>query len=157
MILHFFLFSSIPPYLRWTKWISWFYYGFDALAVNQWRNVAILDCTDTPPPPPPSSTSPMTHAAATATTTIMTMATALSQSTSSNYSFGNDNIGIEEQQQQQQQQSSGQMCFKNGQDVLQFLSLGIQPEWLDFFGILSLMILLRFFAYLTLLFIARKR
>ncbi|KAH9418915.1 ABC-2 type transporter [Dermatophagoides pteronyssinus] len=37
---------SIPKFLRWTKWISWFYYGFDALAVNQWRNVEILDCVD---------------------------------------------------------------------------------------------------------------
>ncbi|OTF74946.1 hypothetical protein BLA29_008525 [Euroglyphus maynei] len=108
---------SIPSFLRWTKWISWFYYGFDALAVNQWRNVAILDCTEIP------------------------------SSSTNDSSIINDT----------QQLRSQQMCFENGHDVLRFLSLGIQPEWLDFFGILSLMLLLRFVAYLTLLFIARKR
>ena len=120
--------SSIPKFLRWTKWISWFYYGFDALAVNQWRNVEILDCVD------------ISNSETTATT---------ASNLHHHHSFNNDTHNLKPKQQQ--------MCFETGQDVLHFLALGIQPEWLNFFGILSLMFLLRFIAYLTLLFIARNR
>ena len=35
--------NSVPIYLVWIKYFSWFYYGFAALVVNQWHDV-FLDC-----------------------------------------------------------------------------------------------------------------
>lgn len=36
--------DSIPVYLHWLAYLSWFKYGNEALMINQWRNVTI-DCS----------------------------------------------------------------------------------------------------------------
>lgn len=28
---------TIPPYLDWLSYLSWFKYGFEALSINQWK------------------------------------------------------------------------------------------------------------------------
>ena len=30
--------DSIPPYVIWMKYISWFYYGLENLLLNQWSD-----------------------------------------------------------------------------------------------------------------------
>ncbi|XP_015785598.1 protein white isoform X2 [Tetranychus urticae] len=36
--------KSIPVYLAWIKYLSWFYYGNEILVVNQWRKVTNITC-----------------------------------------------------------------------------------------------------------------
>ncbi|XP_053213007.1 protein white-like isoform X1 [Panonychus citri] len=36
--------KSIPHYLAWIKYLSWFYYGNEILVVNQWRKVTNISC-----------------------------------------------------------------------------------------------------------------
>ena len=36
--------SSVVAWLAWIKYISWFYYGFSALLVNQWAGVEGITC-----------------------------------------------------------------------------------------------------------------
>jgi len=36
--------DSVPIYFIWFKYISWFYYGNEALVINQWRNVHDIGC-----------------------------------------------------------------------------------------------------------------
>lgn len=48
-------------------------------------------------------------------------------------------------------------CFKNGQNVLEFLTLGLNQEWLDFFGLIIISIIFRLMAYLTLHYVAKIR
>ncbi|CAG2162948.1 unnamed protein product, partial [Oppiella nova] len=36
--------DSTPGWLSWMKYISWFYYGFEALVINEWKGVKISDC-----------------------------------------------------------------------------------------------------------------
>jgi hypothetical protein len=38
--------SSVPIYLIWIKYISWFYYGNEALVINQWRNIDYIGCSN---------------------------------------------------------------------------------------------------------------
>uniref|UniRef100_F1L0S9 ABC transporter ATP-binding protein/permease wht-1 n=1 Tax=Ascaris suum TaxID=6253 RepID=F1L0S9_ASCSU len=35
-------FHSIPFYFNWISFLSWFRYGFEALQINQWMNIAII-------------------------------------------------------------------------------------------------------------------
>ncbi|CAH2074508.1 unnamed protein product, partial [Iphiclides podalirius] len=37
--------GSVPPYLGWISYLSWFRYGNEALLVNQWSGVDSIDCT----------------------------------------------------------------------------------------------------------------
>lgn len=37
--------SSVPVYLRWLSYLSWFKYGNEALLINQWADVQHIDCT----------------------------------------------------------------------------------------------------------------
>ncbi len=39
--------SSIPGWLSWLQYISWFKYSNELLAINQWHDVK-LDCYDQP-------------------------------------------------------------------------------------------------------------
>ena len=39
-------FSSIPVYLQWVSYLSWFRYGNGALLINQWLNVTEIECPD---------------------------------------------------------------------------------------------------------------
>ncbi|CAG2103024.1 unnamed protein product [Medioppia subpectinata] len=36
--------SSVPVYFIWFKYMSWFYYGNEALVINQWRNIHHIHC-----------------------------------------------------------------------------------------------------------------
>ncbi|KAJ3643839.1 hypothetical protein Zmor_026525 [Zophobas morio] len=38
--------SSIPVYLQWVSYLSWFRYGNGALLINQWLNVTEIECPD---------------------------------------------------------------------------------------------------------------
>jgi hypothetical protein len=38
--------SSVPVYFIWLKYISWFYYGNEALVINQWKNVDHIGCSN---------------------------------------------------------------------------------------------------------------
>ena len=38
-------FRSIPVYLIWIKYISWFHYSFEAMMINQWDQVTNITCT----------------------------------------------------------------------------------------------------------------
>lgn len=35
---------SIPLWLDWMKYLSLWYYGFEALSINQWRDVEYINC-----------------------------------------------------------------------------------------------------------------
>ena len=35
---------SIPVWLSWIKFVSWFYYGYSALMINQWAGVEDISC-----------------------------------------------------------------------------------------------------------------
>lgn len=37
----------VPDYLIWIKYISWFYYGFEDLSINQWKGVDYINATTT--------------------------------------------------------------------------------------------------------------
>ncbi|CAG2173978.1 unnamed protein product [Oppiella nova] len=37
-------YSSVPVYFVWFKYISWFYYGNEALSINQWKSIDHIDC-----------------------------------------------------------------------------------------------------------------
>ncbi|XP_049695076.2 protein white [Helicoverpa armigera] len=37
--------GSVPPYLGWISYLSWFHYGNEALLVNQWSGVETIACT----------------------------------------------------------------------------------------------------------------
>lgn len=37
--------SSVPSYLKWLSYLSWFKYGNEALLVNQWADVGHIECT----------------------------------------------------------------------------------------------------------------
>ncbi|PNF26870.1 hypothetical protein B7P43_G16260 [Cryptotermes secundus] len=37
--------SSVPAYLTWLSYLSWFKYGNEALLINQWADVQYIDCT----------------------------------------------------------------------------------------------------------------
>ncbi|KAJ8722907.1 hypothetical protein PYW07_004087 [Mythimna separata] len=37
--------GSVPPYLGWISYLSWFHYGNEALLVNQWSGVETISCT----------------------------------------------------------------------------------------------------------------
>ncbi|XP_015906784.1 protein white isoform X2 [Parasteatoda tepidariorum] len=43
--------ASVPVYFIWLKYISWFYYGNEALIINQWSSVQNITCS-TPQCPP---------------------------------------------------------------------------------------------------------
>ena len=36
--------GSIPAWLDWIKYISWFFYSYEALVINQWSGVANISC-----------------------------------------------------------------------------------------------------------------
>ncbi|XP_054160065.1 protein white-like [Oppia nitens] len=36
--------DTIPVWLNWIKYLSWFYYGNEALIVNQWQHIDKIDC-----------------------------------------------------------------------------------------------------------------
>jgi hypothetical protein len=40
----FFLFSDVPIWLIWLKYLSWFLYGFEALLINQWDGIENITC-----------------------------------------------------------------------------------------------------------------
>ena len=40
-------FRSIPKWLIWLKYLSWFMYSNELLNINQWENVNITDCNPT--------------------------------------------------------------------------------------------------------------
>jgi hypothetical protein len=35
----------VPAYLAWIQFLSWFYYGFEVLAVNQWADITNISCS----------------------------------------------------------------------------------------------------------------
>ncbi|OQV17113.1 putative Protein white [Hypsibius exemplaris] len=37
--------GTVPKYFLWLAYISWFKYGNEALAVNQWRHISHINCT----------------------------------------------------------------------------------------------------------------
>ncbi|KAB7496025.1 Protein white [Armadillidium nasatum] len=37
--------DTIPPYFIWLRYISWFNYGFEALAIAQWKDITYINCT----------------------------------------------------------------------------------------------------------------
>lgn len=38
------IYSSVPVYFVWLKYLSWMRYAYEILVVNQWRNVDKIDC-----------------------------------------------------------------------------------------------------------------
>jgi hypothetical protein len=38
------MYSSIPVYFIWLKYLSWFLHGNEALSVNQWKGVQNITC-----------------------------------------------------------------------------------------------------------------
>lgn len=43
----FYFFRSIPSYLTWISYLSWFRYAEEALMINQWEGVENINCTST--------------------------------------------------------------------------------------------------------------
>ena len=50
----FIFFRSLPVWLSWLQYISWFKYSNEILVVNQWRNVTFDDCDHNNPDYPPN-------------------------------------------------------------------------------------------------------
>ena len=44
LVSFFYYLRSIPFFMVWIKYISWFYYGNEILISNQWRNVENISC-----------------------------------------------------------------------------------------------------------------
>ncbi|CAG2102282.1 unnamed protein product [Medioppia subpectinata] len=44
--------DTTASWLSWFKYISWFYYGFASLIINQWRHLKLTDCPAFPSTPP---------------------------------------------------------------------------------------------------------
>ena len=44
IVMLFDLIRSIPAWLSWIRYISWFYYGYSALMINQWSGVQHIAC-----------------------------------------------------------------------------------------------------------------
>ncbi|XP_020625255.1 protein white-like [Orbicella faveolata] len=42
--------TSIPAWLTWLRYLSWFNYGFEALVINQWDNYGNITCTNSSAP-----------------------------------------------------------------------------------------------------------
>ncbi|XP_054719148.1 protein white-like [Uloborus diversus] len=40
--------ASVPDYFIWIKYISWFYYGNEALCINQWSSITNITCPENP-------------------------------------------------------------------------------------------------------------
>ena len=40
--------STIPVYLEWMKYLSWFMYSNEALLINQWDGIDDIKCRQTP-------------------------------------------------------------------------------------------------------------
>lgn len=38
--------QSVPDWLIWLKYLSWFMYGNEALVINQWSNIGNISCTN---------------------------------------------------------------------------------------------------------------
>eukprot|EP00092_Neocalanus_flemingeri_P034993 GFUD01038077.1.p1 GENE.GFUD01038077.1~~GFUD01038077.1.p1 ORF type:complete len:636 (+),score=147.35 GFUD01038077.1:90-1997(+) len=38
--------GSLPFWLEWMKYLSWFYYSYEALVINQWSGVTNISCSD---------------------------------------------------------------------------------------------------------------
>jgi len=38
--------GSIPIWLDWIKYFSWFFYSYEALVINQWSGVTNITCND---------------------------------------------------------------------------------------------------------------
>lgn len=36
---------SLPPYLAWIRYLSLWYYGFEAFSINQWDGVSGIECS----------------------------------------------------------------------------------------------------------------
>lgn len=60
-------------------------------------------------------------------------------------------------QSQVMEQNNSGLCFKTGKHVLEFLTLGLHKEWLNFFGLVFISAIFRLSAYLTLHYVAKKR
>lgn len=41
---HFLHIDSIPVSLRWIKYLSWFYFGYEILSINQWAKIDKIEC-----------------------------------------------------------------------------------------------------------------
>ena len=37
---------TIPDFLAWCKYISWFYYAYESVLINQWKDIANISCPD---------------------------------------------------------------------------------------------------------------
>jgi hypothetical protein len=40
------VYSSLPEYVSWTKYLSWFLYTNEALSAVQWQNVTSIKCDE---------------------------------------------------------------------------------------------------------------
>lgn len=47
----FFISRTIPPYLDWLSYLSWFKYAFESLSINQWKGWEDNPCLDLFPNP----------------------------------------------------------------------------------------------------------
>lgn len=44
--------GSVPVWLEWLQYLSWFNYANEALCINQWQNIDYIDCQGSPACPP---------------------------------------------------------------------------------------------------------
>ncbi len=100
------IYRSVPIYFVWLKYLSWFYYGNEALIINQWQDIQNISCS---------------------------------------------------QNSQMPSNTTGVRCLQNGRMVLKMLNFDENNLVRNLFLLLSLIIVLRFFAFIALVIRSRKR
>ncbi|XP_071102104.1 protein white-like [Haliotis cracherodii] len=99
--------ASTPVYFLWLKYLSWYQYAFEIMAVNQWMNIKYLEC-------------PATNSTSGNTTETETR------------------------------------CFRDGRDVLDYLSFSEDNVLLDVVLLVTLLVSYRLVSFFILLFRARR-
>jgi len=120
--------SSIPDWLIWLKYLSWFLYSNELLMINQWQGVK-FDCKL--PILPNNSTVDSTGALNATTSSSIVTSLAGNNST---------NVG-----------AVPGLCFPDGEAVLKFYGFDIDNYALDISMLVVLAVVFRFLGYLVLL------
>ena len=59
------IYSSLPSFLVWAQWLSWYRYSYEILIVNQWSGIDEIDCPTLPSATTTTTPNPMAFVNAT--------------------------------------------------------------------------------------------
>ncbi|KAJ6219858.1 hypothetical protein RDWZM_005670 [Blomia tropicalis] len=138
--------DSIPSWLKWIIYASWFQYAFDLLLHNQWVNLDHLDCINII-----NSTANENKTQLTPTPLPTTLRPTLTTSFWKNETNGTD---IGHQSHCNTQNSS--MCLGTSEAIFDFYSLGTRSQYIDWGVLAFILFFLRTMGYLALYFRAKQ-